>query len=188
MWANNSGGSAVATFNLTVNQPTFYARYPTTRVVLDVNETMPTLYPIYYFGANQNPVWSIAPALPNGLLFENGQISGTPTEASNETNYTITVLGEMVPLEFHVIIEVRGEANLTVESVRNATEVEQFTLPEPPQEESFDMYWVCFPLLLVITLLGVAAINNFLALTAKDEDEEDDAEGDEESDDEGGED
>ncbi|MEE3084157.1 MAG: putative Ig domain-containing protein, partial [Candidatus Thermoplasmatota archaeon] len=188
VWANNSGGSAVATFNLTVNQPTFYARYPTTRVVLDVNETMPTLYPIYYFGANQNPVWSIAPALPNGLLFENGQISGTPTEASNETNYTITVLGEMVPLEFHVIIEVRAEANLTVESVRNATEVEQFTLPEPPQEESFDMYWVCFPLLLVITLLGVAAINNFLALTAKDEDEEDDAEGDEESGDEGGED
>ncbi|MEC8815993.1 MAG: putative Ig domain-containing protein, partial [Candidatus Thermoplasmatota archaeon] len=188
VWANNSGGSAVATFNLTVNQPTFYARYPTTRVVLDVNETMPTLHPIYYFGANQNPVWSIAPALPNGLLFENGQISGTPTEASNETNYTITVLGEMVPLEFHVIIEVRGEANLTVESVRNATEVEQFTLPEPPQEESFDMYWVCFPLLLVITLLGVAAINNFLALTAKDEDEEDDAEGDEESGEEGGED
>ena len=46
VWANNSGGSAVATFNLTVNQPTFYARYPTTRVVLDVNETMPTLDPI----------------------------------------------------------------------------------------------------------------------------------------------
>ena len=55
--------------------------------------------PIYYFGDNQNPVWSIAPSLPEGLVFENGRISGTPTEPSNETNYTITVLGEMVPVE-----------------------------------------------------------------------------------------
>ena len=36
------------------------------------------------------------------------------------------------------------------------------------------MYWICFPLLLFLTLLGVAAINNFLALTAKDEEDEDD--------------
>ncbi|MGB0313129.1 MAG: putative Ig domain-containing protein, partial [Poseidonia sp.] len=172
VWANNSGGSASATFNLTVNQPTYYARYPATRVVLDINETMPTLTPIYYFGDNQNPVWSIAPTLPEGLAFENGRISGTPTEVSNETNYTITVLGEMVPVELYVIIEVRAEANNTVESVRNETEVEQFVLPEPPEPESFDMYWLCFPLLLLLTLLGVAAINNFLALVKDDEEEE----------------
>ena len=172
VWANNSGGVALATFNLTVNQPTFYARYPLTRAVLDVNETMPDLRPIYYFGDNQNPVWSITPTLPKGLIFENGRISGTPTEVSNETNYTITVLGEMVPVELYVIIEVRGEANNTVESVRNETSVEQFVLPDPPEEESFDMYWLCFPMLLFLTLLGVAAINSFLALTAKDEEEE----------------
>ena len=80
-------------------------------------------------------------------------------------------------VELSVIIEVRGEPNNTVESVRNETEIEQYTLPEPPEEESFDMYWLCFPVLLLITLLCVAAINNFLALTAKDEDE-DDAEND----------
>ena len=177
MWANNSGGVAKATFNLTVNQPTFYARYPTTRVVLDVNGTMPRLNPIYYFGDNQNPVWTIAPTLPEGLVFENGRISGTPTEPSNETNYTITVLGEMVPVELFVIIEVREEANNTVASVRNETEVEEFVLPEPPEEESFDMYWLCFPLLLFLTLLGVAAINNVLALTRGD-DEEDETEND----------
>ncbi len=187
VWANNSGGSASATFNLTVNQPTFYARYPVTRVVLDVNETMPTLTPIYYFGNNQNPVWSITPTLPKGLAFENGRISGTPTEASNETNYTITALGEMVPVELYVILEVRAEANLTVESVRNETEVEQFVLPEPPEEESFDMYWLCFPLLLIVMFLGVAAINNFLALV-KDDDNEEDDEDDADSEGEGGED
>ena len=91
---------------------------------------------------------------------------------SNETNYTITVLGEMVPVELYVVLEVRAEVNNTVESVRNETDVEQFVLPEPPEPESFDMYWLCFPVLLFLTLLGVAAINNFLALTAKDEDEE----------------
>ena len=185
VWANNSGGVALATFNLTVNQPTFYARYATTRVVLEINETMPTLTPIYYFGDNQNPIWSIAPALPEGLAFANGRISGTPTEASNETNYTITVLGEMVPVDLYVVIEVRGEANNIVESVRNETEVEQFVLPEPPEEESFDMYWLCFPVLLFITLLCVAAINNFLALTAKDEEEDESENGGEGRDNEG---
>ena len=185
VWANNSGGSASATFNLTVNQPTFYARYPTTRVVLDVNETMPTLAPLYYFGDNQNPTWMINPTLPAGLAFENGRISGTPTEPSNETNYTITVTGEMVPVELFVLIEVRAEANFTVESIRNETEVEQFVLPEPPEEESFDMYWICFPLILILTLLGVAAINNFLAM-AKDDDEDEDDDENEDKDDGGG--
>jgi len=78
----------------------------------------------------------------------------------------------MVPVELYVVLEVRAEVNNTVESVRNETDVEQFVLPEPPEPESFDMYWLCFPVLLFLTLLGVAAINNFLALTAKDEDEE----------------
>ena len=124
--------------------------------------------------------------MPEGLTFDYGRISGTPTEASNETNYTITVLGEMVPVELFVIIEVREAANNIVESVRNETEVEQFVLPEPPEEESFDMYWLCFPLLLLLTLLGVAAINNLLAL-AKDDDEDEDDDENEDKDDGGGE-
>jgi len=172
VWANNSGGVALATFNLTVNQPTFYARYPMTRLLLDVNETMPTLSPLYYFGDNQNPVWTIHPALPEGLMFERGRISGTPTQVSNETNYTVRVTGEMVPVELFVIIEVLGAVNNTVESVRNESVVEQFVLPEIEEsDDSFGMYWICFPLLLFVMLLGVAAINNFLALKAKEEDE-----------------
>jgi hypothetical protein len=172
VWANNSGGVALATFNLTVNQPTFYARYPETRLVLDANKTMPTLSPLYYFGDNQNPVWTIQPALPEGLVFERGRISGTPTQPSNETNYTVLVTGEMVPVNLYVIIEVQGEVNNTVESVRNETEVEQFVLPDVEEnDDSFDMYWICFPILLAVMFLGVAAINNFLSLKAKEEDE-----------------
>jgi hypothetical protein len=145
-----------------------------TRVVLEVNETMAPVFPIYYFGSAQQPDWAISPELPEGLVFFDGRISGTPTVASNETNYTVTVTGDMVPVELFIIIEVRGEPDLVVENIRNATEEEVFSLPDlTPEDDSFDMYWACFPLLLLVTLMGVAAINNFLALTAKDEEDED---------------
>ena len=77
----------------------------------------------------------------------------------------------------------REEANNTVESVRNQTQVEQFVLPEIVEvDDSFDMYWICFPILLFVMLLGVAAINNVLAIMAKDEDEDkDESEGDDSS-------
>jgi hypothetical protein len=173
VWANNSGGSEMAMFTLTVNQPMFEIRYPITRVVLEVNETMPTLRPLYYFGDDQLPQWSISPTLPAGLVFDNGIISGTPTVASNETNYTVTVTGAMVPVDFFVIIEVREKANNTVPSVRNETEDEVFNLPDNPlADDSFDMYFICFPILLLLLLLGVATINKFIAVAAKDDDEE----------------
>ena len=47
------------------------------------------------------------------------------------------------------------------------------------------MYWICFPLILILTLLGVAAINNFLAM-AKDDDEDEDDDENEDKDDGGG--
>jgi hypothetical protein len=79
---------------------------------------------------------------------------------------------------------VRGEPDLVVEDIRNATEEEVFSLPDiTPEDDSFDMYWVCFPLLLLLTLLGVATINNFLAL-AKDDDEEEDPENEDKDNDE----
>ena len=187
VYANNTGGVAIATFNLTVNQPTFYARYLVTRYVLDVNESMDSKPPLYYFGNNQNPVWSISPSLPEGLVFDtnNGRINGAALEPSNETNYTVVVYGEMVPVQLFVIIEVREEAKpIVVESVRNTTEVVEYQLPIIEEvDDSFDMYWICFPLLLVVTLLLAAAINNFLALTSKPQDDEEDNEEDEESED-----
>jgi hypothetical protein len=119
-------------------------------------------------------------ALPAGLVFDNGTLSGTPTEQSNLTNYTVMVTGEMVPIEFYVPIEVRSELNVTVPSIRNTSTEEVFSLPEPEvNDDSFDMYFICFPILLLVLLLGVAAINNFLALVAKDEDDENEPENEE---------
>ena len=173
VWANNSGGSSTAEFTFTVDLPTFYARYPVTRIVLDVNETLEPMSAIYSFGSQHQVTWTIGPALPAGLMFDNGTLSGTPTEPSNLTNYTVMVTGEMAPVEFHVLIEVRGEVNFTVPSIRNNTTEQIFNLPEPEvNDDSFDMYFICFPILLLVLLLGVAAINNFLALAGKDDDDE----------------
>ncbi len=110
-------------------------------------------------------------------MFDNGTLSGTPTEPSNLTNYTVMVTGQMAPVEFHVLIEVRGEVNFTVPSIRNNTTEQVFNLPEPEvNDDSFDMYFICFPILLLLLLLGVAAINNFLALAKNDDDEAEDLE------------
>jgi hypothetical protein len=173
VYANNSGGTAIANFTLTVNQPTYFARYPVTRIVLDVNETLGTLEPLYYFGANREPLWTISPGLPAGLFFENGSLFGTPTEASNLTNYTIVVTGEMLPVEFYLLLEVREEADVVVEVIRNETEMSEFVLPEVEEEDdSFTMFWICPPLIFIILILAAAAINNYLALTSNDEEDE----------------
>ncbi len=126
-------------------------------------------------------------ALPAGLVFDNGTLSETPTEPSNLTNYTVMMTGEMVPIEFYIPIEVRGELNMTVPSIRNNSTEEVFSLPEPEvNDDSFDMYFICFPILLLVLLLGVAAINNFLALAGKDDDDEEKDPENEDKDDEGG--
>ena len=63
------------------------------------------------------------------------------------------VTGQMAPVEFHVLIEVRGEVNFTVPSIRNNTTEEVFNLPEPEvNDDSFDMYFICFPILLLVLL------------------------------------
>jgi len=173
VYANNSGGTAMANFTLTVDQPTYFARYPVTRIVLDVNETLEPMNPLYYFGTNREPLWSINPDLPAGMIFENGSLSGTPTEASNLTNYTITVTGEMLPVEFYLLLEVREEADFVVEIIRNETGMSEFVLPEVEDEnDSFTMYWICPPLIFIILILAAAAMNNYLALTSNDEEDE----------------
>ena len=173
VYANNSGGTAFATFTLTIDQPTYFARYPVTRIVLDVNETLEPLEPLYYFGTNREPTWSISPELPAGMFFENGSLSGTPTEVSNMTNYTIMVTGEMLPVEFFLLLEVREEADFVVESIREPIDIEEFVLPEVEDEDtSFTMFWICPPLVFIILVLAAAAINNYLALTSTDEEDE----------------
>ena len=91
VFANNSGGSANTTIDITVNDVApnslFYSGSPFT---LTKNSAMTPETPSSLGG----PVvtWSISPNLPSGLNFDssNGEISGTPTVLSTITSYTVT--------------------------------------------------------------------------------------------------
>ena len=162
VWANNSGGSSFATINLTIDQPFFVVRYPVTILVLNVSENMPLLAPIYYFDESSEPVWSVEPALPEGLIFDNGNITGIPTTAQPLTAYNITVLGDLVPITVVVMIEIKDVyEDPVIEDQRNETQLEQeppeTTFPEP--EEDKVAYWIC-PLLLIILLFLTAMLYN----------------------------
>ncbi|MDP6333950.1 MAG: putative Ig domain-containing protein, partial [Candidatus Poseidoniaceae archaeon] len=87
VWANNSGGSAFATFNITIVEPTGSFAYIPDDVNLTRGQAISPMSPNYNGGAIEN--WSIYPDLPTGLIFENGTISGTPTVNSTKVNYTV---------------------------------------------------------------------------------------------------
>ena len=162
VWANNSGGSSFATINLTIDQPFFVVRYPVTILVLNVSENMPLVVPIYYFDESSEPVWSVEPALPEGLSFDNGNISGIPTTAQPLTTYNITVIGDLVPITVVVMIEIKDiYSDPVIEDQRNETQLEQeppeTTFPEP--EEDQVAYWIC-PLLLILLLFLTAMLYN----------------------------
>ena len=123
---------------------------------------MPLVVPIYYFDESSEPVWSVEPALPEGLSFDNGNISGIPTTAQPLTTYNITVIGDLVPITVVVMIEIKDiYSDPVIEDQRNETQLEQeppeTTFPEP--EEDQVAYWIC-PLLLIILLFLTAMLYN----------------------------
>ena len=145
VWANNSGGSAQANFTLTINQPFFIARYPETLIVLDVNESIGPLTPLFYFEENDEPVWTISPELPIGMVFTNGTISGAGIIPQNMTMYTVQVTGQMAPVTFTLMIEILEiDLDSSIPSLRNETVVEPYVVPEPESEPAFDFnaYWI----------------------------------------------
>ena len=162
VWANNSGGSSVATIELTINQPFYVVRYPATILVLNASEDMPVLAPVYYFDEASDPVWTVSPALPDGLTFTNGNISGTPTTPQPLTQYNVTVVGDMVPFTIVLMIEIMGdEVNMTIPDNRNQTALEQGppeTIFPDPEEENI-AFWLC-PLILIILLWLTAMLYN----------------------------
>ena len=88
VYANNTGGSASHTINLTILEPSGDLSY--TNITLTRNVSMVPLSPSYSGGVVE--VWAIHPALPNGLNFSNGVISGTPLV--NLSTYMFTVYAQ----------------------------------------------------------------------------------------------
>ena len=167
VWANTTGGSASTTLTLSVDLPVYFARYPVSRFVLSVNETLLPQYPAASFDAIQRPVWTISPALPEGMNFSNGVVWGTPLNASKETTYLVNVTGDMVPLSFSFTLEVLDTAPVEVPDLTNGSlEEEVFIVPERRDfDTSFGMYYICPPILFSIVIIGAMAINNYLKRT-----------------------
>ena len=92
VWANNSGGSSVAYFNITVvdEVPTF--SYSPDDITL-TNNTASSDFPLAptLTGAGAITSWEINASLPSGVSFgsNNGTIYGTPTELWTQTAYMV---------------------------------------------------------------------------------------------------
>ena len=87
VWANNSGGSASTSINITINEPAPEIEYIPSDLVLTRGTAMTTLQPNVTGGLIET--WEIEPAIPNGLSFVDGVISGTPTAIQNQTQYVV---------------------------------------------------------------------------------------------------
>ena len=89
--ATNSGGSAVVTVSITVNdEPPSDLTYATNPAIYTAGVTVSDNTPSSKGGAVL--AYWIAPALPAGLSFDKGSgvISGTPTEPGAPTDYVVT--------------------------------------------------------------------------------------------------
>ena len=87
VWANNSGGSAVALLNITVVEPVAIIGYSPDSLTLIRTQSMTSIMPVMSGG--QVETWEIEPTLPLGLSFSNGVLSGTPEVNMTLTSYTI---------------------------------------------------------------------------------------------------
>ena len=91
IWANNSGGSAVAYLNITVNDvaPNTIV-YSSHDLTLEKGTAMTTITPAISGGSVTT--WEISPSIPSGLSFSSttGAISGTPSVLqTTAVSYTI---------------------------------------------------------------------------------------------------
>ncbi|UPQ77900.1 putative Ig domain-containing protein [Flavobacterium azooxidireducens] len=104
--ATNSGGSTSFVLSIEVIDVAPSSLTYSTPNVYTINEAISNLVPTISGGAVLN--YSIEPSLPNGLSFDEstGIISGTPTELSSATNYTVTAINSGGSTSFVLSIEV----------------------------------------------------------------------------------
>ena len=88
--ATNTGGSATAVISVQVNVAAPSISYSTSSFTLVKGVSMSTVTPTSTGGTVAS--WSISPALPAGLTFNNstGAVGGTPGAVSSSTSYTVT--------------------------------------------------------------------------------------------------
>ena len=87
IWANNSGGASFANITLLIHEPIPEVTYSPENIVLTRGQNITEIAPS--LGEGMVAIWEINPSLPDGLVFENGGISGTPVVNFTMTQYTV---------------------------------------------------------------------------------------------------
>ncbi|MFZ9048746.1 MAG: glycine-rich domain-containing protein, partial [Poseidonia sp.] len=89
IWANNSGGSASANINITINDQVASISYSSPVEIFNNRALSSTITPSVSGGTVTS--WEITPSLPTGLTFgtSNGSIWGTPENVTSNATYTI---------------------------------------------------------------------------------------------------
>jgi len=87
IYANTTGGTITHTINISVLEPVVDLFYNPENQTLTRAEQIVVWLPTVSGGVPET--WEIEPALPNGLIFENGTITGSPTVNSTTTQYTV---------------------------------------------------------------------------------------------------
>ncbi|MBS7786172.1 putative Ig domain-containing protein, partial [Flavobacterium sp. CYK-55] len=108
--AFNSGGSTSFGVSITVNDIAPSALSYNSPIILHINEAMIDLWPSVIGVVTH---YTIEPELPEGLIFDvnSGQISGTPTQITSTTVYTITAYNSGGSTSFELILTVDESMN-----------------------------------------------------------------------------
>jgi hypothetical protein len=87
------GQTSSSTFNLAVIAQPLVSTLTTSSISLNEYTTMSPTTPVTVIGGTAPYAYSVSPGLPSGITLStaSGQISGTPTVASNTSSYIITV-------------------------------------------------------------------------------------------------
>jgi len=124
VWANNSGGSTVAYFNLTVvDQVPIGVTYTPSGQWVWVNGTLSTMTPAV-IGSGTVTAWTLSPAsLPEGAVFNTttGTVTGTPTQVWANTTYTVEASNSGGSVSTTFWLHVRQQAPSITYNVTNVT-------------------------------------------------------------------
>jgi hypothetical protein len=115
IWANNSGGASFANITLLIHEPIPEVTYSPENIVVTRGQNITEITPS--LGEGMVAIWEISPSLPDGLVFENGGISGTPLENFTMTQYTVIAQnsGGSYAVTFNLTV-VESVAILSIES------------------------------------------------------------------------
>ena len=108
--SENSGGQHSISFNITINEPLPNIEYDPSQITITRGEIFDMI--VAYDTGGMIESWTITPALPSGLMFSDGTISGLSAVNSTTITYTITAMNSGGLASWIITIEILEPAPL----------------------------------------------------------------------------